>query len=323
MPAPEKWSIGVARFPGGSIMPIDMPDTTDYYAQILHELKVDSRCSEIFRYRVSDTPITMSRNSVVKQALQDKVDFLVMMDNDMSPDMYLGIDPYAEPFLPTAIKFTLDRWDQGPHVVGAPYCGPPPHENVYVFRWSTIETDDPNEGNFGLEQYSREEAALRIGFEEVAALPTGLILFDMRVFRDVLKKKPYFYYQWTSEDEHKKASTEDVTMTRDAGLAGAKIWCLWSAWAGHYKMKLVGRPKLMSSQQVGSQMQAAVKRDWKLPDRVLNMGKPGGFYIPEIIRKDMEKQHAGQVQNDVGGRRDENGTREEIPVVQDGEQSSD
>ncbi len=320
MPAPEKFRIGVARFPGGSIMPIDMPDTTEYYAQILEWLKHDSRCSEVLRYRVSDTPITMSRNLVIESALQDKIDYLVMLDNDMSPDMYLGIDPYAEPFLPTALKFSQDRWDVGPHIIGAPYCGPPPCENVYVFRWATNETDDPNEGQFGLEQYTREEAALRVGFEEVAALPTGLILFDMRVFRDVLKKKPFFYYQWRNDSESAKSSTEDVTMTRDASIAGAKCWCLWSAWAGHYKLKCVGRPKLMSSDQVGAQMKVAVKRDWKLPDRVLNMGKPGGFYIPEIVRKDMEKQN-GQVQSDGGGRGTQGAGSEVVEEVSHGEQS--
>jgi len=294
MPKPDKFSIMISRFPGGSIMPIDMPDTTDYFAKLCHDLKMDSRCSEVITARVSDTPITMSRNLVVEEAKRDKVTFLLMIDNDMSPDVDLGKDPYAEPFMPTALNFCLDRWDSGPHMVGAPYCGPPPIENVYIFRWATDETDDPSNVSPMLHQYSREEAATRIGFEAVGALPTGLILFDMRIFTEILKP-PYFYYQWMDKTESQKASTEDVTMTRDAGLAGAKVWCFWSAWAGHWKMKLVGRPKIMSTDVIGDQMKQAVQRDWHLADRVLNMGKPGGNYVPPIMLKP-EARDARQIQ---------------------------
>jgi hypothetical protein len=287
----------LSRFPGGSLFPVDMPDTTDYFAHIVHWLKQNPDCKEVLSYRVSDTPITMSRNRAVQAALENKVDFLLMLDNDMCPDMYIGQDPFAEPFLPPTLDFMLDRWDEGPHMVGAPYCGPPPIENVYVFQWATWETNSPNP-DYRLEQFSREESARKIGFEKVAALPTGLILFDMRIFRDLLKP-PYFYYEWKDGTESEKASTEDVTMTRDAGLAGAKIWCFWSAWAGHYKLKCVGRPKVLYSDQVGDQMRQAVLKDYKRADRIIIMGADGGNHIPAPLLEKSSVQNEVQ-SSDVG-----------------------
>ena len=268
-------------------MPLEMPDTVDYFAQIVHELKTNSDCREVLSLRISDTPITMSRNRAVNAALEHKVDFLLMMDNDMLPDMYVGKDPFAEPFLSTSLKFMTERWDEGPHIIGVPYCGPPPIENVYVFQWATWETDNPNP-DYRLEQFTREESARKIGLEKVGALPTGLILFDMRVFRDLIKP-PYFYYEWKDKTAADKASTEDVTMTRDAGLAGAKVWCLWSAWAGHYKLKCVGRPQVLYSEQVGDQMREAVKNDYKQNDRVVILGPEGGNYIPPCLMENMNE----------------------------------
>lgn len=282
MPAPDKLNILIARFPGGSIFPVDMPDTTDYFAKLLLSCKRDPRFANVFSERISDTPITMSRNRMVNIAQQLNCHLLLMMDNDMSPDKYLNDDPYAEPFFDTSLDFMLQRWDEGPHIIGAPYCGPPPIENIFVFRWTNVETDSPNP-QYGLSQFTREEAARRIGFERVAALPTGLILYDMRVFN--LKKPPHFYYEWKDETAAEKASTEDVTQTRDAGLAGAQVWCNWSAWAGHYKLKCVGKPQVLYTENVGKTMRDAVVRAWSINEKVLIMGPDGGDHIPAPLAK--------------------------------------
>ena len=93
-----------------------------------------------------------------------------------------------------------------PATIAAPY-GPPPIENIYVFRWMNFETGDPD-FKFSLTQFSREEVWNRQGIEEVAALPTGLILYDLHFFPHV--PVPWFYYEWTCPKQMKKASTEDV-----------------------------------------------------------------------------------------------------------------
>ncbi len=51
------------------------------------------------------------------------------------------------------------NYDKGPQVVGAPYCGSPPIENIFVFKWGSHETDGfSDESTIDLQQYTREEA---------------------------------------------------------------------------------------------------------------------------------------------------------------------
>ncbi|MEK0126623.1 hypothetical protein, partial [Bordetella pertussis] len=89
--------------------------------------------------------------------------------------------------------------------------------------------------------YSRAEASQFTGIGEVAALPTGLIMYDMRIF-DMLEpkdenSKPWFYYEWADKYQSEKASTEDVSATRDMSLVGQQVlgyspvFCAWDSWA--------------------------------------------------------------------------------------------
>jgi hypothetical protein len=128
-----------------------------------------------------------------------------------------------------------------PTVVAAPYCGPPPHENIYVFRWANKQSNCPGP-QFGVAQYSREEAVGMRGIVEAAALPTGCMLLDMRIFANW--RDPYFYYEF-NRDCTDKDSTEDVTFSRDLLVHGFKGYCNWDAWAGHVKTKVVGKPTLV------------------------------------------------------------------------------
>src|SRR5262249_2426190 len=148
-------------------------------------------------------------------------------------------------FWDTTLEFMLAH--NGPCVVAAPYCGPAPHENVYVFRWASFQTGHPNPDN-RLEAYTREEAAGLKSIQRAAALPTGLIMIDMRAIEAI--KPPYFYYEWKTQEEMQKASTEDVTFTRDLAFAGIPIYCNWGAWAGHWKMKCVGKPHIIGPDDV-------------------------------------------------------------------------
>jgi hypothetical protein len=100
--------------------------------------------------------------------------------------------------------------------------------------------------------YDRHTAVKMAGIQECAALPTGLIMYDMRAFELTEPKtdddKPWFYYEWKDRFAAEKASTEDVTMTRDLALVGTQrlgynpVYCNWDAWAGHWKPKCVGKP---------------------------------------------------------------------------------
>ncbi len=237
----------VARFPYGGQ---EHPDTTDWLVGTVAKMKADKRIdADILRMREDDTPITLSRNKVCKIARQQKADLILMLDNDMSPDLKL---PGSKPFWDSTLDFMLNH--SGPCVVAAPYCGPPPHSNVYVFQWNN-HVNEHADGDMRLEQFGREEAAIRTGFEEVAALPTGLILIDVRAL-DYLKH-PLFYYEWADEEQSTKASTEDVTFTRDLSLAGCPVYVNWDAWAGHWKRWRADKPQPLTVEQVRLKMTEA------------------------------------------------------------------
>jgi|SRR5579864_586365 len=245
-----KYSIMFTRFPGDHQ---ENPDCTDWFVRAMQQAKADPRVEKVMSWYISDTPITMGRNRAIEIAKSYKADFVVMVDSDMYPDMYLGKDPNAKPFLPLAFDFLVKH--QGPGMVAVPYCGPPPIENVYIFKWATCQSGHPNP-DLKIDQYTREEASLATGIEEVAALPTGLCMFHLSAV-DALQP-PYFYYEWKDKREQEKASTEDVTFTRDLAFAGVPIYVAWDSWAGHWKRKCVGRPGRIGVKDVSAKYRAAL-----------------------------------------------------------------
>ena len=249
-------------YSGNGGISCEHPSIRKWFADTLVKCKNDSRIDKVHSVDFCDTPVTMVRNNAVQTARKLGADLLVMCDSDQFPDLYVGKDPLARPFWDSSFDFTYQRiLNHKLTVVGAPYCGPPNVENVYVFRWANYQTDSPD-ADHRLEAYTREEAAQRGGIEEVAALPTGLILFDLRVF-DLLEP-PYFYYEWRDKFEAEKVSTEDVTATRDIALAGehkhgySPIHCNWDAWAGHMKPKCVGKPRILTIDAIGDKYRQAM-----------------------------------------------------------------
>jgi hypothetical protein len=266
----KKFNIGFAHFAygGNGGISSETPDIREWQVPLVCELSRDPRFDNIRIFNISDTPITMSRNSSIVKAREMGLDFLVMVDSDMKPDMYVGQDPAAKPFIQSSLDFLISHYDKGPAVVGAPYCGPPPQECVYVFEWRDMQSGHPNP-DFQLKMYERPQAAKLSGIQECAALPTGLILFDMRVF-DLIEPadesaKPFAYYEWSDKYASQKASTEDVTMTRDLSLVGTQklgynpLFCNWDAWAGHWKPKCVGKPQFIEAKHISEKL----KQSWE------------------------------------------------------------
>ena len=270
---PRKLNVLIAAFSygGNGGMSSEHPDVRDWLLETVPKIENDERC-ELLRpaprkrlLDIADTPITMTRNQAVLRAREMGADCLLMIDSDMCPDLYLGSDD-AVPFWDTAFDFLYRHFDRGPVLVAAPYSGPPPHENIYCFRWENHESDCP-EGGFVLQQYTRREAFSLAGIQPAAALPTGLVLFDMRVFDLTEPKeegdKPWFYYEFPGLYQAQKDSTEDVTATRDLSLAGVQklgynpVFCAWSSWAGHWKPKCVGRPGPMTAEMVSEKFRRA------------------------------------------------------------------
>lgn len=249
------------------------PDVSRWLITTIQQAKADPRVGETYYWDAADTPITMCRNRAVCDARKVGADVLIMVDSDQSPDMYLGKDPYAEPFFQVAFDAIYDHYDRGPLVIGAPYVGPPHDEIVYVFHWTQLESDTPND-RMRIEAYSRDEALKMAGIQEAAALPTGLIMCDMRAFELTEPKdkddKPWFYYEYTDKFEQQKASTEDVTATRDISIVGQvtlgynPIRCAWSSWIGHWKPKCCGKPVQCTVETVGEKFRHAVLQDHRV-----------------------------------------------------------
>ncbi len=255
----RKYSIMVARFPG---MNQEHPLATDYVINLQEKLLTDDRIDKIIPWKLSDTPITMSRNRCVQDALKQKADYILMIDADMNPDCEPGAPKFWDMAWFAAMERRVHeeaarvRWAKEgktqseviedsrlhfPYATwAAPYCGPPPVEHVYVFRWAGKETGAADQ-SFKLEMFDRDHAATKRGIEEVAALPTGLILYDTRLFS--VLPPPWYDYEWADEPYRtQKASTEDVFQTRNASLMGLPQFVVWDSWAGHVKQKVVGKP---------------------------------------------------------------------------------
>lgn len=283
---PAKLNVFFAFYPygGNGATSSEHPNIRNWFAKTVTYCKQDPRIGEIFTRDFSDTPITMTRNESVLSARKAGADVLVMIDSDQELDLYVGIEDSAKDFFPSSFDFVYERKMKGlVSAIGAPYCGPPPHESVYIFKWCNDESSHPNTDH-KLSMYSREEGAVLAGIQPAAALPTGCIMFDMTLFDITDPKHEYqrllarygdakiaraltnswFYYEWEDIYCAKKASTEDVTVSRDmvlcayAKLGYNSLFCNWDAWAGHWKPKCVGKPVLLTSESINDKYREAV-----------------------------------------------------------------
>lgn len=273
----QKMSILIARFPYGAS---EHPAVADWLIPTVVKMKADPRIGDIFHRNYDDTPITMTRNRCLEDAKGLRADYVLMIDSDMAPDTPL---PAARPFWDTSWDFAVNRREKGPCVIAAPYGGPPPHENVYLFRWVNFANDEP-EAAFALEAFTRHEASRMIGIDEVGALPTGLILIDVRCLEG--HPKPYFDYEWTDSSESQKGSTEDVFFTRNLSLRGIPQYCNWDSWAGHVKRKVVTKPYLMGVSDIRKEFADAIRRDIRSGENVVVVGPtrlPGRYIIKDGV----------------------------------------
>ena len=268
----QTFDLLIARFPyGGPFSAGVISDATaQYLIQTVHNIKLDKRFDRVDLTSINDTPITMGRNAAACAAVDGKYDFLMMIDSDMQPDCH-PTEPNFQPFWPSSIDFLIDRYDKGPATIFAPYCGGGGHQVVFVCRWRGYSSSG-SRGDFSLELFSREEAAMRGGIEEVAAGPTGLILFDVRGFGYI--DHPYFEYGYSDHRHAQKTTTEDIYTTRNMSINGVPQYCNWNAWAAHLKTDAVPKPQLMSVEAVGEALRESVARGWSGKDKVVNFQEP-------------------------------------------------
>lgn len=321
---PAKLDVLIAMFAyggNGGVATI-IPEVGLWVGERLNEMRHDERIGRVSIARYGDIPLTMERNRVVKDAIDGGYDVIMMLDSDNHPDLYLGKTPWAKPFWKSSFDFLYERHMRGiPSVICAPYCGPPPHptsggqENVYVFYAEDNETGNP-ESFFKFNAYDRNTAAQMRGIQEIAAGPTGVIVYSTSALQlmpvgkmspsqvmdayskgelsqeralRLLRMQSWFFYEFTDQYQTRKASTEDVTNTREIQLAGiAKhkqpvVFCNWDAWAGHWKPKCVGMPMPIRMEHINDMYIEAVQNPTSALDEVrdLNFEVPDGDPHPQ------------------------------------------
>lgn len=242
--------------------------------------------AEAVLWDMSDTPIDMVRNRCIKEAQEAGCDYVLMIDADMAPDYHTN---------PVSLGFWETSWEwirrqRQPVCIAAPYVGPGRHQNIFVFRWRCFADGAyGQEFNYSLQQFTREEACERGGIEQVAALPTGLILYDLRIF-DRHPGQPYFYYEFDKAFS-KKESTEDVTNTRDLSLIwhdveGAGCYCNWDHWAAHIKLTEFGAPALRTTKEIGRHLWKAFEKKMEPGDRVMDVRPDGSVGGNRLVNVD-------------------------------------
>lgn len=249
----RKFRVMVCRFPGGNI---EHPASTTWVMRTVLEMALDPRIGpeNIQHAWEADTPITMVRNRAIQAALENNIDYLLMIDNDMGPDCELGVDPLAKPFWKTAWELMMSHREKGPCVAFAPYVGPPPEEPVYCFRWA--EKHVGSRLIAVLSMVGQDWATEQHGIWEAAAGCTGLMLIDMRAIPHL--PKPWFAYEWGDKEQTEKVTTEDVYFTRNCSLLGIPQYCLWDCWAAHHKLKACLKPRMVRPTTMSKEFQTAL-----------------------------------------------------------------
>lgn len=292
---PRKLDVLVCRFAyaGNGGYASELPCIADWVRHMDHEALNDPRIGRVGHCVISDTPITMTRNKAVRIAQEQKWDLLLMIDSDQMPDCELSQDPLGKPFWKTSFDFMYERWDKGPYVIVAPYCGPPPEESVYIFQWLTGENDSPEPSGMKLKMIPRSEATMWAGIADVAAGPTGLSLWDVRAFDLVCE--PYFDYEWSDKSQSEKASTEDVYATRNISLAGITklgynpLMCNWDSWAGHAKPKMVRKPRIFPADKAHITLTQGILAGLRSDTQIREQGEPG-VLTAELVRAAMKAE---------------------------------
>lgn len=238
----QKFKLMLARFPYGGD---ERTEIVDWVASAQMWASREPRVSSLLQWHINDTPITMCRNRAVRQAVNQDVDFLIMLDSDMAPDI-----DRSKPFLPAAFEFAVGRYHEAPTIVAAPYCTAPPDELPTMGRWRT----NRDGAKIKADLYTREEALGFHGILPVPLLGTGLMLIDMRIFtgfKGWQLPPPWFDYEWRDQYQDEKVSTEDMFFSRNVSMVFASIgietnFVAWDCWSYHVKKVAVGKPMDMT-----------------------------------------------------------------------------
>lgn len=175
--------------------------------------------------------IAMNRNLLVKSAIEDGVDFLLMIDPDMAPDMYVDHCSGALSFIESSLQHLVEN----PFgIIGAPAVGEPPDMKVNVF------VNGPDGVGRRMTHAELLERVQDPRIEDVVAMGTGLMLIHMPIFCHL--QQPYFQDEYTDNTFTELKKSQDIVFTERAHMAGIPVWCNYYSFSGHVKSSILGCP---------------------------------------------------------------------------------
>lgn len=231
----DGYRIGFVTYPWRGIISWE---TSAWCIKTVLEMIADPRIDKVVSYyHESNCPVHTLRNRSVQQAMNDRCDYILMIDYDMAPDPNI---PGLKPFWRTAWEFTMDRRRREeseklmPATIAAPYYSDA--DGTFL----AYQINEDGEEGKELVRIDVEDALSRRGMSTVVAAQTGLILYDMRVFHCM--SRPWFDYEWKDAEQEKVNLADDFYQTKNLTLSGFPVFMAWDCWSGHLKPKCVSRP---------------------------------------------------------------------------------
>ena len=309
---PRRMNLVIATYPygGNGAIASSYPDVGRWIGQTIAKAEKDERIGWVKELQYVDTPIPMVRNKTILDARSLGADLILMLDSDTIPDCEIGEDKDALPFWETAFNECYSHWEKGPLCIAAAYCGPSPISCVYGFHHSSWNNaGEVNQPDISIEMYSRAHAEIMSGIQDAAAAATGCMLIDIRCFdltdpkheyQRLLKEygspkiaesltSPWFYYEWTDIYNATKASTEDVTFSRNLAMASQEklgyccVKIAWQCWAAHVKQQIIRKPRSIKQDQVNEKYRTAVLENRKSNEQIIHFQRPQRINFDELV----------------------------------------
>lgn len=213
--------------------PYEHPDVRRWAVAASLILNASPVVGRVHMFDVCSSRIILNRNTTIQAAKKRNCRWVLMCDPDMSPDVYAGsIEGQREFLLPSLAWARLWYHQHGRGcVVGAPAsCGPPSFKlNIFGI---TAEGE--------MKQLEENDLPAEPSFEAIAAIGTGLILIDMKVFDHL--PVPYFNDEYRDREMTQVATGQDIYFGRECNRHGISVFANWYSWAGHWKTCCLGRP---------------------------------------------------------------------------------
>lgn len=239
--------------------------------------------------------ILLNRNIIMAEAIKQECDFLLMIDPDMSPDMYgRGEDrkPFVRDFLESSFKFLLENPF---NIIAAPASGDPPKRLVNVF---TTNLDGTARRMTHTETRDRW---LNPSIEQVHAIGTGLILIHMPVIK--VLEQPYFDDVYANVEKTELSLSQDIYFTQNLTLAGVGVFCNWYSFAGHIKSDVLGVPEDLADEEEANNILKNHAQNAPVPreEKPLPVTLDGCGPQPEPVRETGPQAAGGNAQGLCAG----------------------